>query len=281
MRDYEAPLLDRHSCSLGKTSLEIVSRQIGSEKATLHYQSTQHTLFMELTDGLLYERRVNGATTTVNTRRGMVSFRPAGTEVTGWSRGHGSMRYAALFVDPEEATGAGLPSRWQAPTCMEDKRVWVEAQGLLQTCESPDTPASPFTSLYLEGRVLALLAVLADRFGLDSQERRAKRTDRRLQRALAFIHERASGGYGLPELADAAHISQAQLVRLFKDALGTTPMAYVASQRMDTARRLLTETDIPISELASRFGYADQSHFTRQFRKATGTTPARFRKTAG
>ncbi|WP_083700202.1 helix-turn-helix domain-containing protein [Acidihalobacter ferrooxydans] len=39
------------------------------------------------------------------------------------------------------------------------------------------------------------------------------------------------------------------------------------------------ETDIPISELASRFGYADQSHFTRQFRKATGTTPAQLRKT--
>ncbi|APZ43794.1 hypothetical protein BW247_12440 [Acidihalobacter ferrooxydans] len=76
MRDYEALLLDRQSCSLGKTSLEIVSRQIGSEKATLHYQSTQHTLFIELTDGLLYERRVNGATTTVKTRRGMVSFRP-------------------------------------------------------------------------------------------------------------------------------------------------------------------------------------------------------------
>jgi AraC-like DNA-binding protein len=184
----------------------------------------------------------------------------------------------AVFVDPEEAAGAGLPARWQAPTCIEDERIWVEAQGLLRACESPDTPAVPFKSLYLEGRVLALLAVLADRFGLDSQERRAKRTDRRLQRALAFIHERATGGCGLPELADAAHIIQAQLVRLFKD---TTPTAYVASQRMDAARRLLTKTDIPISELASRFGYADQSHFTRQFRKATGTTPARFRKTIG
>ncbi|TQN49536.1 putative HTH-type transcriptional regulator YdeC [Acidithiobacillus thiooxidans ATCC 19377] len=279
MRDYEAPLLDRHSCSLGKTSLDIISRQIGSEKATLRYQSSQHTLFIELTDGLQYERRIQGKTTTVNTRRGMVSFRPAGTEVTGWSRGNGIMRYAALFVDTEEAASTGLPARWQVPTCIEDEWVWVEAQGLLRACESPDTSTSPFKALYLEGRVLALLAILADRFGLESQDRRAKRTDRRLKRALAFIHERTAGGYGLPELANAAHISQAQLVRLFKEALGTTPMAYVASQRLATARRLLMGTDIPISELAARFGYADQSHFTRQFRKATGTTPARFRKT--
>ncbi|APZ43791.1 hypothetical protein BW247_12425 [Acidihalobacter ferrooxydans] len=56
---------------------------------------------------------------------------------------------------------------------------------------------------------------------------------------MAFIRERAAGGYDLHELADAAHISQAQLVRLFKDALGTTPMAYVASQRIAAARCLL------------------------------------------
>jgi transcriptional regulator GlxA family with amidase domain len=47
---------------------------------------------------------------------------------------------------------------------------------------------------------------------------------------------------------------------------------------LERARRLLAETDLPISEVGARVGYENQSHFTKIFHEATGLTPRAFRE---
>jgi AraC-like DNA-binding protein len=104
--------------------------------------------------------------------------------------------------------------------------------------------------------------------------------DRRLRRALEFMHDNCERELSLHEIASAAYLSEFHFARLFKKITGTTPHAYLASLRVEKARRLLAETDLTISEIGARVGYTSQSHFTKIFREATGLTPKAFREAA-
>ena len=55
-----------------------------------------------------------------------------------------------------------------------------------------------------------------------------------------------------------------------------SPHQYILQQRIGEARRLLTAGGMTLAELATHLGFADQSHFSRAFRKVTGTTPRSF-----
>ncbi len=102
--------------------------------------------------------------------------------------------------------------------------------------------------------------------------------DRRLRRALEFMHDNCGRELSLAEIAAAAYLSEFHFARLFKKITGTTPHGYLASLRIERARRLLAETDLSIVEIGAQVGYASQSHFTKVFRTATGLTPRAFRQ---
>lgn len=101
--------------------------------------------------------------------------------------------------------------------------------------------------------------------------------DRRLRRALEFMHDHCARELSLAEIAAAAYLSEFHFARLFKKITGTTPHAYLAALRIERARHLLAETDWAIAEVGARVGYNSQSHFTKIFREATGLTPHAFR----
>jgi Transcriptional regulator containing an amidase domain and an AraC-type DNA-binding HTH domain len=104
--------------------------------------------------------------------------------------------------------------------------------------------------------------------------------DRRLRRAIEFMSDNCGRELSLAEIAGAAYLSEFHFARLFKKITGATPHAYLASLRIERARRLLAESDLPIAEVGAEVGYASQSHFTKVFREATGMTPKAFRDAA-
>ena len=106
---------------------------------------------------------------------------------------------------------------------------------------------------------------------------RAGFVDRRLRRAIEFMHDNYGRDLALEEIAAAAYLSEFHFARLFKQITGATPHAYLANLRMENARRLLSETNIPIIEIAARVGYQSQSHFTKIFKSITGLTPRAYR----
>lgn len=107
---------------------------------------------------------------------------------------------------------------------------------------------------------------------------RAGPVDRRLRRAIEFMHDNYSRELGLEEIAAAAYLSEYHFARLFKQVTGMTPGAFLASIRLERARTLLAQTRKPISEIAAMVGYQSQSHFTKVFRSVTGLTPRAFRE---
>jgi transcriptional regulator GlxA family with amidase domain len=65
---------------------------------------------------------------------------------------------------------------------------------------------------------------------------------------------------------------------LFREEHDTTPHAWLLEHRLARVRDWLTSTDAPIAEIALRAGFSEQSALTRALRKATGMTPAVYRR---
>jgi AraC family transcriptional regulator len=104
--------------------------------------------------------------------------------------------------------------------------------------------------------------------------------DRRLRRAVEFMHDHCGREIPLAEIAGVAYLSEFHFARLFKKIIGVTPHTYLASLRIERARRMLADSDRTIAEIGAEVGYANQSHFTKVFREATGLAPRAFREAA-
>ena len=102
--------------------------------------------------------------------------------------------------------------------------------------------------------------------------------DRRIRRAIELMHANMERDLPLEEIAAVAYLSPFHFARLFKKLTGASPHAYLATLRTTRAQTLLAETDLSVSEVASRVGYSSPSHFTKAFRQLTGLTPRAFRK---
>jgi len=101
----------------------------------------------------------------------------------------------------------------------------------------------------------------------------------KLQRTLTYIHAHLDQALSLTTLAAMAQMSLTHFAHLFKHATGLAPHQYVNRCRMERAKRLLDETDLPLIEIGTQVGYADQSHFTAIFRRHVAMTPKTYRNT--
>ncbi|MDN6016891.1 MAG: helix-turn-helix transcriptional regulator [Bifidobacterium mongoliense] len=81
------------------------------------------------------------------------------------------------------------------------------------------------------------------------------------------------------ELADAVHLSESQLSRVFADAYGKTPMTYLTMLRIEELARLLRETDLLVDDAVGQVGWRNVSHAIRVFRAYIGMTPGVYRRT--
>lgn len=75
------------------------------------------------------------------------------------------------------------------------------------------------------------------------------------------------------ELAQELGISQRQLERQFRAQLGRTPLAYHRDLRLDQARRLLSQTSLPVTEIALSCGFGSPSHFAQLYRQRFSRLP--------
>jgi AraC-like DNA-binding protein len=82
----------------------------------------------------------------------------------------------------------------------------------------------------------------------------------------------------LERVAGAAHVTPAHLVRRFRAELGTTPIAYLWQRRVATGVDLLTNTGLPVGEIARRAGFRSVYHFSRRVKDATGMPPTELRR---
>ena len=96
-----------------------------------------------------------------------------------------------------------------------------------------------------------------------------------VEKTRRYIDAHFAESFGLQDLSNLTGISMFHLNRIFKKALGLSPLAYRNQRRIVEARRLLLDGH-PIAEIAVGTGYADQSHLTRHFQRIVGVSPHRY-----
>lgn len=99
----------------------------------------------------------------------------------------------------------------------------------------------------------------------------------KLQVVIEYIDAHLDEEIKLVGLAELVDMSQYYFAQLFKQSMGITPYQYVLQQRVERAKQLLKYQDMAITDVALSCGFANQSHFTKHFRKLTGITPKTYR----
>lgn len=103
--------------------------------------------------------------------------------------------------------------------------------------------------------------------------------DEQITQIQIWLHDNYHRDIVFPQIAERFGMSVRTLNRRFKNALGETPLEYLQTIRITTAKDLLKTSNLSISEIASKVGYEDTGYFTRLFKKHLATTPNAYRDT--
>lgn len=95
---------------------------------------------------------------------------------------------------------------------------------------------------------------------------------------ISYMRENLESKLSLGEIARAAGMSQSSLENKFRELMGRSAYEYLIELRIDRAKHLLTETSLPVSDIARRCGYENQFYFCNAFKKQMGLTPTEYRK---
>ncbi len=98
-----------------------------------------------------------------------------------------------------------------------------------------------------------------------------------VNRALRYIEYNLTEQISLEKLASVAHMSKYHFCKIFKRYVGMSPMRYVAFNRVKKAKKLLSLSDLNVSEIAWEVGFNDLSNFNKHFKKITGITPTDYK----
>lgn len=187
----------------------------------------------------------------------------------------------ARLLDAALASGfvsREVEMRFRARIARDDARLANLARDLRDELSTLATGRDSYTSALVDQLTIHLLREhLVFRHSPALELTRVGLVDRRIRRAVELMHANMDRELALDEIAAAAHLSPFHFARLFKKLAGATPHAYLASVRAAEAERLLAETDLSVTEISRRVGYASPSHFAKAFRGATGFTPRGFR----
>lgn len=95
--------------------------------------------------------------------------------------------------------------------------------------------------------------------------------------AIRFISANYALDISLQDVADQVHLNPAYFSSLFKQSTGSSFKEYLNMVRVEESKRLLSNTDYSIIDIAIAVGFEDQSYFSKVFKKYTGLTPKQYR----
>lgn len=101
----------------------------------------------------------------------------------------------------------------------------------------------------------------------------------RIREALEIMNRPVVPPLGNGEIAERLNISKNHFMREFKRAMHISPQQYLLRHRIDRCRDDLVLSDMTIDEIAASGGFTDRYHFSKVFRKLTGSSPAEYRHT--
>jgi AraC family transcriptional regulator len=236
-----------------------------------------HDVFVPLFGAVTIEGHESNGSATLRRRTvGEISVTPAGSSYSAiWEE---ELEYLSVYftedylkratIDFEDNRNAQL-----VLSCgPRDPLVRSIAQALAEELDSEQ----PAGKLYAESLVNTLAVHLMRHYSTDAivpDLQFGGLPLNKLRRVTDFIEENLDQDLELAALAQVAELSPYHFARSFKQSVGLPPIQFLMERRVERAKQLLTDSDIPLSEVALNVGFKNQSHFTTLFRKFTEITP--------
>lgn len=133
---------------------------------------------------------------------------------------------------------------------------------------------------FLENKILDSLSIMINR--VEGSEKNFSPTNivllNKIKDAGEIVKQKYKEPLSLEDLAKEVGTNVCTLKSVFKQEFGKTVFQYLYEYRMDLAKHLLEETNLPILEIGLRLGYEYQSHFCLAFKRKYGISPSDFRK---
>jgi AraC-like DNA-binding protein len=143
-------------------------------------------------------------------------------------------------------------------------------------------PVQQANTLFVDHLVMALHTHLARRYGGMRIPRTSGRGSLRpwqLRIARDMMDAHLDGQISLAQIADACTLSVSHFARAFTYSTGIPPHRWLMQRRIERAKDLMRTTTASLAEIAVACGFSDQSHLSRVFSQAVGTTPGQWRST--
>jgi AraC family transcriptional regulator len=99
-----------------------------------------------------------------------------------------------------------------------------------------------------------------------------------MRRATELMEAHLDGNIALQKVAEACQLSVSHFARAFKTTFRRPPYRWLTERRVDRARDLMTNSRLPLADIAARCGFADQSALNRSFQRIHGVTPGIWRR---
>ena len=134
-----------------------------------------------------------------------------------------------------------------------------------------------FPNLLHASHALAHLLALMVRHRHE-QTRDTSDSVQKVAEGIIYMSEHLAQPMRVSALAALANLSQAHFSALFKEQTGCSPRDYLHLLRIHRACQLLRSSTLNVKEIATRLGYQDQFHFSRQFKAFQGVSPSEYRE---
>jgi AraC family transcriptional regulator len=242
----------------------------------------QHVLAIaDIDSSIVTESRLNGQFQRSYVASGTSLLTPANTRY--WANWESGGNFLLLSLEPDFV--AQLAHEAIYPDRVELLPLFSLTDPLIQqlgwSLKSELNSGNPFGRLYGDSLGVALAAHLLRNYSVHQLQfanySQGLNHDR-LHRVIDYIHTYLEQHLSLSEIAQVAGLSQYYFSQLFKQATGITVHQYVTQQRIERAKQLLKHRHLSLSDIAVRCGFADQSHFTKVFRKVVGIPPKPYRE---
>lgn len=126
-----------------------------------------------------------------------------------------------------------------------------------------------------QGLVSALLVLVMRLIRINPEDEAA--LSQECQKIKEYLDQNFTSLITLDSLSETVYISKHYLSHLFKEQTGVSPIKYLTSKRMEKACELLSETELPVSEVSKAVGYENPLYFSQVFKRIYGISPVKYR----
>ena len=176
------------------------------------------------------------------------------------------------FAVPGLPAGCLSQEKYRVLSCGEYRyKMDIYLRELLQETSSQ----IEFYQEISQGLVSALLVLVMRLIRINPEDEAA--LSQECQKIKEYLDQNFTSLITLDSLSETVYISKHYLSHLFKEQTGISPIKYLTSKRMEKACELLSETELPVSEVSKAVGYENPLYFSQVFKRVYGISPVKYR----